>query len=623
MIKKNKILRIIGVISPIAFSLIPISCIYNKKFKKDVYLDINKISRVFLNRLSLNQIASIEKDEKIFYYFDENGKHKFEDVKIENNKMFLKKNNTWIEYKPDYPIRNNWKQKISKNNNITIFDSEENSDINSFLVEYDFDIIDSAGTFNDEWFSNLSILKGKDFNRRNGDPYFEDMQTIIFRLNQDIELNYSTMNRKYLINSKKEKTLYSSWIQPQYIQAAAFLGNEHKNQRELFSNILKLYLNKFNVNVGSLEIDWNDTSIVESYSENGDYIKFKIKSIRDWNGNELMSQENKQKHYYLNGFRTYKTNGKFGVGNKGLKENLPLFTDYIENPLLKMDGKQYLTIIDNINHFIKSSTSPEYWNVKGLMYLFNTFKDEIFQIDIPEYKKNEDLEYKIIDFQFSDYFDTNQIFKAIVRVIKKDQTYKDYIWLSSNFDDHGHRFKGLIFNNVNEQNLSPNDIYSFKPDNKGIIKGISLDDFVNSNQNSAFMQSLNRASDKMNNLFNYWNNDSRQHFEPSLLNTNSYQIQVFNSYLNNYLLAYALENESKKTLSGVKRIDIELKPEKNKVGRLYFELKFMSFSDDKDRNFKSKNEKEIARAELYWNYFKGYNKQDDINTFTLKKYERF
>ncbi|CRH45463.1 Uncharacterised protein [Mycoplasmopsis arginini] len=73
-----------------------------------------------------------------------------------------------------------------------------------------------------------------------------------------------------------------------------------------------------------------------------------------------MSESNKNKKYYLNGFRNYSTNGKFGIGLKPLREKFPLFTDYVENPLLIINGKEYLTIIDNINHFIKSSTSPDY-----------------------------------------------------------------------------------------------------------------------------------------------------------------------------------------------------------------------------------------------------------------------
>ncbi|BAP39796.1 MAG3240 family lipoprotein [Metamycoplasma canadense] len=616
---KKQLFGILFSASIIGLPAITVSC-FNQN-KKDVYLDIEKISRIFLNRLTLSQIASIENDFKIFYYFENNKKHNFDSVKIENSKLFLLKKDQWIEYQPDFPVRNNWKQFYTDNANIRIFDSKESSDINNFLNQYSFDDVDSAGTFNDQWFTILSTIYNKDFSRIK-DPYFEDLQTIIFRLNQDIENNYSIMKRTYLVNSNKKRTLFSDWIQPQYIQAKSFLSPEHKKQRKIFESILKLYLNKFNVNVKSIEIDWQNTEIKRSYSLKDEYIKFKIKSIKNWNDKDILNEKNKNKTYYLNGFRNYATNGKFGVGLQGLKEKYPLFTDYIENPLLRMDGKHYLTIIDNINHFVKSSLSVDYWNAKGLMYLFNTFKNEIFTINIPDYKKNEDLEYRIIDFEFTDYFDTNQVFKAIVRVFKKDKTTKDYVWLSSNFDDHGHRLKGLIFKNKAPKNLDFNDIYSFKLANKGIPEGIKLEDFVTNDINSAFMQGLNNASNKMNSLFNYWNNDSRQKFDPSYLNNDSYQIKVLNSYINNYLLAYALENKKGITLSGIKRIDINLNSEKNKLGRLYFELNFIGFENPLDFNFKSSNEKNVATAKLYWNYFKGYDKNLDKNNFTLIEFKR-
>ncbi|SYV89876.1 Uncharacterised protein, partial [Metamycoplasma alkalescens] len=45
-------------------------------------------------------------------------------------------------------------------------------------------------------------------------------------------------------------------MQPQYIQASAFLDHEHQQQRKTFTQLLKLYLNQFNVNVAEIEIDW-------------------------------------------------------------------------------------------------------------------------------------------------------------------------------------------------------------------------------------------------------------------------------------------------------------------------------------------------------------------------------
>ncbi|SGA15510.1 Uncharacterised protein [Mycoplasmopsis arginini] len=52
-------------------------------------------------------------------------------------------------------------------------------------------------------------------------------------------------------------------------------------------------------------------------------------------------------------------------------------------------------------------------------------------------------------------------------------------------------------------------------------------------------------------------------------------------------------------MSGVKRIDINLNPELNKLGQLYFELNFIGFEDNVDYKFKSSGERTIAKASLY------------------------
>jgi hypothetical lipoprotein len=62
------------------------------------------------------------------------------------------------------------------------------------------------------------------------------------------------------------------------------------------------------------------------------------------------------------------------------------------------------------------------------MYLFNYLVNKnVFSISIPENKKDEDLKYRIVRFDFTNYLGTNQLFKAIVEVIKKDGTKKNYV----------------------------------------------------------------------------------------------------------------------------------------------------------------------------------------------------
>ncbi|QKX38318.1 MAG3240 family lipoprotein [Metamycoplasma hominis] len=593
----------------------------------NAYIDISKISRVFLHRLSIGQIAALHNMYKIFYYYDNSNKKQYYDsAYVNGQKLYLRNANKNVEYKLNFPIKPSWKQEISKFDNVNIVKSNKPSDINNFLNQYSFDEVDSAGDVNDEWYSILGDKWKKDFNRNN-DPYFEDMQTIIFRLIQDTELNYSIMKSKYLINSKRENVITQNLFKNKYIQASSWLNDEeHEQHRQWFKKFLVIYLNKFNVNVGDVDIDWKNAEIVRSFSGTTDYIKFKFKDIKDWNGKSLLRNDKKNIEYYINGFRTYATNQKFGVGNRGLKEELPLFNDYVPNPLLEIDGMKFMNIIDNINYFVKGATDINYWNAKGLMYLFQSFKNEpgFFKLAVPEYKKNEDKEYKIIDFEYTPYFKTNQIFKAIVRVFKLNGTYKDYVLISSNFDDHGHRLKGLITKNALPNELKASDIYSIRADSEPIKQGIKLDDFIDkNNKNSVFRYMLNESAKKLENIFEYWSNNNKQNYEVAnlLLAKDPFQLKLLASYLNNYLLAYALENKAGEVFSGIKRIDLNIVKLPNQpIGRLYLKMDFVSYANNQDFKFKSKNEKIVKSVYLYWNGFKGYDQQKYGNEyFTIDK----
>ncbi|MGC7153935.1 MAG3240 family lipoprotein [Metamycoplasma hominis] len=630
--KKKFYFNSILIASSLSFMpLIICSC----KTKKDnyiiegsnAYIDISKISRVFLHRLSIGQIAALHNMYKIFYYYDNSNKKQYYDsAYVNGQKLYLRNANKNVEYKLNFPIKPSWKQEISKFDNVNIVKSNKPSDINNFLNQYSFDEVDSAGDVNDEWYSILGDKWKKDFNRNN-DPYFEDMQTIIFRLIQDTELNYSIMKSKYLINSKRENVITQNLFKNKYIQASSWLNDEeHEQHRQWFKKFLVIYLNKFNVNVGDVDIDWKNAEIVRSFSGTTDYIKFKFKDIKDWNGKSLLRNDKKNIEYYINGFRTYATNQKFGVGNRGLKEELPLFNDYVPNPLLEIDGMKFMNIIDNINYFVKGATDINYWNAKGLMYLFQSFKNEpgFFKLAVPEYKKNEDKEYKIIDFEYTPYFKTNQIFKAIVRVFKLNGTYKDYVLISSNFDDHGHRLKGLITKNALPNELKASDIYSIRADSEPIKQGIKLDDFIDkNNKNSVFRYMLNESAKKLENIFEYWSNNNKQNYEVAnlLLAKDPFQLKLLASYLNNYLLAYALENKAGEVFSGIKRIDLNIVKLPNQpIGRLYLKMDFVSYANNQDFKFKSKNEKIVKSVYLYWNGFKGYDQQKYGNEyFTIDK----
>ena len=622
-------------ISVPAFGFSLVSC-----NKKETYLDISKISRNYLSRLNISQLANFHNQYKIFYFKKHNKRIYYENASVINGNMYLTYKNKNVTYKPDFTLSNFWKQELNNFNTYYIAntDIKSSANVNDALVEHSFDSVDLANGFNDEWLLQLIEKNNKDY-IKGDNTYFEDMQTVIFKVINDFKSNYYLLNTRRKVNANDKNVLKNIMWNPEYIQASTWLQDEYKDQREEFKNNLILYLNKFNYGIKDLILDW---TLEEKLSLTGEssYVPFKIKDIINFEGKSIMDKNKSNITYYINGFRNYKSTKKFGVGYQGLEEEYPLFNEYIPNPLLEINGGKYMNIIDNINEFIKGgAASFEYWSTKGIMYLFNYLVNKnVFSVNIPENKKDEDLKYRIVRFDFTNYLGTNQLFKAIVEVIKKDGTKKNYVWISSNFDDHGHKMKGQILKNVYGKDLESDtaNFYNYKDGISPIPNGIKLTDFFNTKifktnevieqneinkvyQSVAFYKLLNKAFSKFNDELIYWNNDIRNSYEAGFLNTDSFQIQMLNSFINNYLLSYSLETEAGKVYSGIKRIDIEVLDLPYDFGRVYLKLKFVTFEDTVDYKFKSMGEKTLASVFLYWNGFKGYDYSKDGRTVTIEK----
>ncbi|ACF07021.1 Uncharacterised protein [Metamycoplasma arthritidis] len=613
--KKNKILLSLITISSLTIPLVTLSC-----SKNESYLDINKISRRYLTRLSGSQIATLHNYQKIFYFYKSGKKTYYDYAKFNGKELELYYEGNIAKYSFDFKTKSNWEQFINSVSDFAVRDSQKDIDINELIKEYNFDDVDLSNGYSDIWFNTLTQKNGHDYHRVGNDdePYFPDLQSLIFRAVRDSETNFSLLNKRAMVNKNNKNIIANNHFKNEYIQGSSWLKKD--DQIKLFEYFLMLYISKFTKSVKEIKINWKAATVRQSYSGQSEYVEFTIEDIIDFQNKSLLKPENKNKKFYINNFRTYKTNQKFGVGNEGLKEELPLFNEYIQNPLLRINGGQYLNIVDNINHFIKGATSFEFWNAKGLMYLFQNFKDEMLSVDIPEDKKQEDAQYKIIDFKYTNYLKTNQLFKAIVRVFKKDGTYKDYVWISSNFDDHGHRLKGLILSNKYEDELKPSDFYNFNENLNPIPKGISLEEFLKASDkypSTPFEKLLERAGANLEQAYSYWNNDIRANYEANFIRDDSFQIKLLASFLNNYLLSYALENEAGKINSGVKRIDVKVLPTPYEVGRVKLQLSFMSYANENDVDFKSPGEKVLKTITLYWNGFKGYDNSLGNNAFTV------
>ncbi|MDC8914705.1 MAG3240 family lipoprotein [Metamycoplasma hyosynoviae] len=602
-----------------ALSILPSVCFIPLLSKKcnntiKVQIDENIITRKYLKRLTLHQIINLHNITPFLFIIGKSQEKKYLEglLPSANGNLLLDKNNK--RYTLDFEFRKPWNQIISNYNNIKVVQDNKNSnEFSALFTEYKFEDIKKYDGYNASWFYFLSGLAKKDYYRI-GDPYFFDFQTIIFRLVEDIKINKGLVNNHNIVNKKGEAVFLNNIFKNQYIQAVTWLTQEANIFRETFFKFLVLYLNKFNLNIKEIKVNWLKTEIKPDKSSAFDFVSFKLSEIIDFNNKNIITDEIKNKTFYIDNFRNYQTNLKFGIGQKGLQEKLPLFNDYVQNPILKIKSTSFLDVQDNINNFIKGYQNIDYWNSKGLVYLFTKFKDKLLFLDVPKIYKDVDEKYEIEDVQFTNYFDTDQIIKLIIKVIKKSGEEKRYVLLSQNFDDHGHLLKGLILKNLSVDKLKSTDFFTFRENIQKAPKGILLDDFIDENDSSKpFASLVKEAILKMNTK---WENRNLVNAE-SILKDND-NLLMLTAHLNNYLLAYALENEEEKIHTGIKKIELdEIKGNNN--GTLELTFNFYKFLNEKDLDFKTKNETPFYKLKLQINGFLNYSGSEQNGFKVLEK----
>ncbi|MDD1359644.1 MAG3240 family lipoprotein [Metamycoplasma hyosynoviae] len=602
-----------------ALSILPSVCFIPLLSKKcnntiKVQIDENIITRKYLKRLTLHQIINLHNITPFLFIIGKSQEKKYLEglLPSANGNLLLDKNNK--RYTLDFEFRKPWNQIISNYNNIKVVQDNKNSnEFSALFTEYKFGDIKKYDGYNASWFYFLSGLAKKDYYRI-GDPYFFDFQTIIFRLVEDIKINKGLVNNHNIVNKKGEAVFLNNIFKNQYIQAVTWLTQEANIFRETFFKFLVLYLNKFNLNIKEIKVNWLKTEIKPDKSSTFDFVSFKLSEIIDFNNKNIITDEIKNKTFYIDNFRNYQTNLKFGIGQKGLQEKLPLFNDYVQNPILKIKSTSFLDVQDNINNFIKGYQNIDYWNSKGLVYLFTKFKDKLLFLDVPKIYKDVDEKYEIEDVQFTNYFDTDQIIKLIIKVIKKSGEEKRYVLLSQNFDDHGHLLKGLILKNLSVDKLKSTDFFTFRENIQKAPKGILLDDFIDENDSSKpFASLVKEAILKMNTK---WENRNLVNAE-SILKDND-NLLMLTAHLNNYLLAYALENEEEKIHTGIKKIELdEIKGNNN--GTLELTFNFYKFLNEKDLDFKTKNETPFYKLKLQINGFLNYSGSEPNGFKVLEK----
>ncbi|TPR54114.1 MAG3240 family lipoprotein [Metamycoplasma neophronis] len=583
-----------------------------EKTDNKVYVDEEVVTKKYLSKLTLEQIASLNNINQFLYVNDANKKVYLKNARPDDNKGLIFSNSDFV-FIPDFKTKSYWNQIETEYNNIKIINKKSDVAYHSLFREHDFNAIKEHGGYNAGWFYYLGNLINinKDYYRID-DPYFLDFQTIIFRLVYDLWNNYGLVKTQNIRNNKNKTILLNNIFRNEYIDANAWLSDESEIFRKTFINFLIIYLNKFNLHIKLIDIDWKNSEILKNKDGAYNFISFSINKIELFNGSLLANELFKNKKFYINNFRNYATNLKFGVGSQGLKEIEPLFNNHVQNPLLEFKSLAYLDIKDNINFFIKGYDSVDYWNSRGLVYLINKFNQKMLNLSVPDIYKNKEKEYRIEKATFTDYFNTSQLIRLHINVVDINNHIKKYVLLSSNFDDHGHYLKGLALKNLAIEKLTGADYYAFRDKKDYLPSGIALDDFVDMDQTKPFGSLVLRA---INKIYSKWEN--RNETDINALDINNEALLTMTAYLNNYLLAYALETEQNKINSGIKKIELT-KIENQGNGEAILTFGFYKFINDADVEFSTDNEQPFYEMKIKLFGFKGYQ-GDKQNQFELVK----
>ncbi|MDC8962862.1 hypothetical protein PR255_03185, partial [Metamycoplasma hyosynoviae] len=263
-----------------ALSILPSVCFIPLLSKKcnntiKVQIDENIITRKYLKRLTLHQIINLHNITPFLFIIGKSQEKKYLEglLPSANGNLLLDKNNK--RYTLDFEFRKPWNQIISNYNNIKVVQDNKNSnEFSALFTEYKFEDIKKYDGYNASWFYFLSGLAKKDYYRI-GDPYFFDFQTIIFRLVEDIKINKGLVNNHNIVNKKGEAVFLNNIFKNQYIQAVTWLTQEANIFRETFFKFLVLYLNKFNLNIKEIKVNWLKTEIKPDKSSTFDFVSFK------------------------------------------------------------------------------------------------------------------------------------------------------------------------------------------------------------------------------------------------------------------------------------------------------------------------------------------------------------
>ncbi|QJR44405.1 MAG3240 family lipoprotein [Mycoplasma miroungirhinis] len=477
-------------------------------------------------------------------------------------------------------------------------------DINDFFIQFDKDIIKTTTNYS-PWITNtLPTVYNIRYSEVGLKP-FPDIQSLIYKIIDDMQ------------NGTWSKVSHLKFFDGYFYNLNTIRLKSWTNnllQKKMWETLLLTYINYFNTDVVKLNIKINKEDIFDN--ENDNMVSFSIDCF-DKNNQSLLTNENKNKKFYLFGFKNYLNDPKFGVFEN--IDNLKLFNEYLVSPILKFKLNNIYSVND-INSFVNNVFSPEFISGDSFNYFLNKHSD-LIELEVPEYKKNTDKAYRFVSSEVASFFGTRQLLKIKIEVIHQDDSKEYFWWLSSDFDDHGHKMKPLI-NKIKNQLLfetfNPNlekfnlqkDTFQLKinKQEKRDFMGIEANEFFESDLFKSILKTIDQLPIKhikMANNLRLWNNNIKSNFEAGWLTYDSEAFKYFETWLNLFVLQYAINTHKDDINTMLNHIKVEIATLPYSAGQVALKFHFIALQNSKEIELLNQQNQDKI---ILWNGFKGYDK---------------
>ncbi|WP_041594075.1 MAG3240 family lipoprotein [Mycoplasma crocodyli] len=500
-----------------------------------------------------------------FYNLEKDGREiNYIKSKIYNNSIKFKLNNDLII-------------NVSANNKKPI-EVKEIKKFDDLFIEYD----------NDKVVKNPYYLYEEKMKRYGNDFFIPDIQMTIKNIIDNYQYYFS---------------LLPNYIDIKNLRAYGWSINHE--QKKYLQNIIKVHLLKYNFDV-------NDFNVVIDIDPNkvnkkNDFVSFNI-DIVDSKNKSLLSDKSKKVKFYITNFLNYLKSSVLSIDFWNEDDNT-LFNEYLNFPVLKFkDNPWNWTNYDNLVDNVKNLNDK--MSAKTFISLVHRQKD-LFYIDVPYEKSNEDLSYEITDFIEYAPFPKNSysVVKLNIKVNKKDGTSKIYPWYSIDFNVHYHLFKGYVANNnLDYTSADLWDVYKLEKFDNKLVEGIDANNFFRKN----IEKIVSYIFFKERNNLQLWANRNILQVEAyqvykDLLNSNKY----IETMISNIVLSFLISNKENDFYSGIKDVSINTYEYQN-PGKLIITIDFI------DYNNKSLLSEENRNKKIVIDCFKGTNNKLFLDNFKMK-----